>query len=108
MSWYKFSFSRDDVINDRHTALQGAFTTLFIAAGRPLDAALFAGHVLKEMNAYYLSPKAAEIAKVLIGRFGGTECPAPTESAVDLVVGSQARAKIPFAPEAKTEEADNG
>ena len=96
MPWQQVTLSDDDIKHEKHRAMQDAFTKLFVAAGRPIDAGLFED---KETDVYYFSPKAVEIAKKLIARFGGRACQAPLSSTVDTLVGHQSRAAVPFAPE---------
>ena len=108
MPWYKVPMSWDDIAANKHTALQDAFTALFMAAGAPKDAAMFTSADIRK-NVDYFSPRAVEIAKTLIVRSGGVECPAPTRSAVDLLVGSRSGVEaIQFSPEPKPEAEDNG
>lgn len=96
MGWKQVTLSDDDIIGEKHRAMQDDFTKAFIAAASPPDAGLF---IDKETDVYYFSPKAVQIAGTLITRFGGRDCPAPLSTAVDTLVGSRSRADVPFAPE---------
>jgi hypothetical protein len=105
MPWQKVPFPRDDILNDMQIRLSRAFEALFMASGGPPEAGMFQD----DDAACYFSPRAVEIAQMLIKQFGGRECPAPRSSTVDLLVGSQSRAGVPFAPEPEPEpeEHDN-
>lgn len=98
MPWQRVVFSGDDIIGNRFNVLMDAFADLFVISGGPTEAGMFQG----PNDICYFSPKAVEIAGAIISRFGGHECSAPRSSEVDLLVGSQSRAGVPFAPEPKS------
>lgn len=107
MPWYKVELSWDDITADKHRQLQDAFTALFIANGGPKGAAMVASSDAAEGDTNYFSPRAADIAKSLIVRFGGVECPAPMRSAVDILVASAALEDVPFSPEPTPSDDDD-
>jgi hypothetical protein len=92
MSWYKVV-----IPDDNYFPLQDEFMVLFTAAGLPKDAALYNTTGLD--HDYYFSPRAAEIAMMLVRRYSGVEVPAPTRSSVALIAGHSVPESIPFAPE---------
>lgn len=95
MPWYKVTLTTDDVIAHEHMRLQDAFTKIFVASGGPKDAGMFCGMGVDD-NGYYFSPGAANIALVLIARYKGEECPAPSRKGLCLLVCEQSMDRIPF------------
>jgi hypothetical protein len=106
MPWYKVEMSWEEIAAGKQIALQEAFANLFMVTLGPKGAGMFASADTKD-NINYFSPLAAEIAKSLIVRYGGVECPAPTRSEVDILVASAALEGIPFSPEPKPRVEDN-
>jgi hypothetical protein len=96
MSWYKVTFSVDEMASGRHHGLCNGFSALFIAAGAPKNAGMFADADVMT-NAYYFSPGAIAIAKPLIAIYAGVECEAPSKSAIKSVVLRDDGGDIPFA-----------
>jgi hypothetical protein len=107
MPWFKVEMSWDDISAEKHIALWHACRALFAAAGSPNDAAVFDNAGIHQ-NVSYFSPRAVEICKSLILRYGGVECPAPTKTSVHLAVGSQSGTEtIQFSPEPDLAEDDD-
>ena len=80
-SWYKVSFSKDDISARKNEALAGAFEAIFVRFPLAKDAAMFEA-VGSFGCVYFLSPGAARIALRLIVQYGGVECEAPKRSEV--------------------------
>ena len=78
-------------------ALQEEFQNLFIVSYGPKDAAVFTTYSdHRAPYVYFFSPGAASIAKLLIDRYRGVECPAPKASELSLLVGNASLDQIPF------------
>jgi hypothetical protein len=84
-SWYQVALSDQDVIAGKGLELQDLFSVLFLSKGGPKDAAMFCSRSSQENN-FYFTPGAVNIAKELIARYRGVECPAPLGSALSLLV----------------------
>jgi hypothetical protein len=95
MPWYKVAMSNDDVMSMKHMSLQMEFADLWDTNRHPRDAAMFDEHSGIK-HEFYFSPGAVRIAKALISRYRGLECPPPQASDVVLLVGDQSLALIPF------------
>ena len=107
MPWYKVSFSWDDVGAVRAAELQDAFAALYTGMGGPRDVAMFASADVHD-NIDFFSPRATELAKRLISKYGGVECQAPARSAVHLLVGSELGVEaMSFSPESDKEGEDD-
>jgi len=106
MQWMKISLSQADVGSGKIMQIQDAFAAMFISAGGPRDAAMFArsrmdamlfadrfdanddeGSDDEDYQTLYFSPAAAQLAQGLISRYGGKPCNQPGRSA--LLVGEQ-------------------
>jgi|SRR5579872_5570357 len=83
MSWYKVTFSPDDISAGQAIAMIREFSDQFVLAAGPKDAGLFKSH--ESMYEYYFSPKAAEIAMALIHLYSAKSCAAPSRSDVKAV-----------------------
>lgn len=92
MPWFKITLTDNDILSLKGMELQEEFARLFAAAGAPQGTALFSAHE-GGLHEYYFSPSAAAIARAMIRRYAGVECPAPAESSVSLLVGSP---EVPF------------
>ena len=78
-------------------ALQEEFQTLFMMNLGPKDAAMFTTYTdHRAPYVYFFSPGAARLAKLLIDRYRGVECPAPKASELSLLVGNASLDQIPF------------
>lgn len=86
-SWYRVTLSDKDVVVRKHMELQKAFENSFLANGWPKEAAMFA-NVDTLSHHFYFSPGAVQIAKDLIVRYAGTECPPPAMPDLVLLVGT--------------------
>ena len=86
-SWYRVTLSDNDVVVRKHIELQQAFENVFLANGWPKEAAMFS-NVDSLAHHFYFSPGAVRIAKDLIVRCGGSECPAPVQSDLAMLVGA--------------------
>jgi hypothetical protein len=81
-AWYKVTLSSDDLIFGRGLILQEEFTALYTRSrgSRKKAVMLTAANHVPSGNPYYFSPGAVRIARSVILRWGGKECPAPTSS----------------------------
>jgi hypothetical protein len=87
-SWYRLTFSADDIAAAKHQEMEGHFERFFLAAGSPEDATLFRG-LEPGQTIYYFSPGAARIATKLIAHLSAVQCQAPPMSAVAFIAGHQ-------------------
>lgn len=78
--WYKVTLSANDLIFGRGLILQDEFRALYVRSGgsRKDAVMLTAANHIPSGNPYYFSPGAVRIARSVILRWGGKECPAPT------------------------------
>lgn len=88
-SWYKVTVPYDDTLpNSKGKHLQDEFGALFIASAAPKTVALFGDRSDDfKQYFYYFSPAAARMAAVLINKYGGTTCSAPSAERLVLLVG---------------------
>jgi hypothetical protein len=99
MSWYKFSFTTEDVTNGVAAKAQDEFTTVFMGLGAPKELALFS---VDESGEHMLSycvhvPVAYESAlKGYLGKYGADAATKPesTERSAFLVGHDQDRGLI--------------
>jgi hypothetical protein len=84
MPWYRVTFSKPDLAARQSEILQDDFRVLIVAAGAPLNAAMF-DH--KDGVSFYFSPEGVRLALPLIERYGGVPCSAPAEEDVRLFAG---------------------
>ena len=85
MSWYKITLPVETT-DEQREAFEGEFIKSFNAAGRPVNAILYSD--VKRLERYYLSPRAAALARQMLARYSGSKCSRPFSTAVDIVVGS--------------------
>src|SRR5438105_3206132 len=87
MSWHKITITVDEVIRGRHVAIQQAFRRIWIAALRPIDAALFSEPLGPDGGCtLYFSPGAMRFAKFLVRSKCGVLSNPPPKHA-HLIVG---------------------
>jgi hypothetical protein len=96
MSWQSVAMTDRDITAGRHIQLQQEFDTLFVFSGTPLDAAMFKSSEVSK-HIYYFSPGAVRIATILIGAYGGVDCPTPSRSDLHGLVANADMSAIPFA-----------
>ncbi len=91
MSWYKVSFSTNQVVSGEHERLQNKFEALFMAMAAPKDMALFSAlfHARGEdkMLDIYFSPGAIDYSNSLIREYSGTPCEKPSRDRLAFLVG---------------------
>lgn len=86
MSWYRLALPSNATEDDRD-ALADEFAVLRASARTPVNAVLYCDR--DDENCYYFSPRAAAIARKIIGRYSGTVCDRPLSTKVELVVGNE-------------------
>jgi hypothetical protein len=86
MPWFKVTVSVNDLYKGLDTGIQNEFDSLFIAAGRPEDAALFANRMSPAGIELYFSPRASRFAYRLIAQYGGVPCAEPSGN-ISLIGG---------------------
>jgi len=95
MSWFKITFSPEDINAGRARSIVQDFGDVYVASGGPRDAALFKRN--DSMYIYYFSPGAARVAMQLIAGCSGVPCSAPVQSEVKLMAGDDRLEGISFA-----------
>ena len=89
--------SNDDIVSGKHIKLQDAFESLFLVAGAPRGAAMFANRDMARGDWFCFSPGAMAIARALVLSNGGIECTSPRRGEVSLLVGHEGSADVPLA-----------
>jgi hypothetical protein len=84
--WYRLIFTPDDISAAKHLEVEGHFEKFFVAAGSPVDAALYEARNAGQTT-YYFSPGAARISTKLIRHLEAVKCPAPAMSEVAFIAG---------------------
>lgn len=70
MQWMKVSINESDVAAMSATALMEQFSKSYRDAGVPKDVKVYHLRIPAVGHAYYFSPKASEIAKHVLAKFG--------------------------------------
>ena len=82
MTWFKIVMSNEDIVSGQHMKIQNAFESLFLAAGAPKGAAMFANRDMARGDWFFFSPGAMSIAGALVLSYGGIECTSPRRDEV--------------------------
>ena len=77
MAWKKVALTLGEVASGENVRLQNAFDQIFLSNGAPKDATAYARETNAEPFEYFYSPLAAEIAAMLLARYGAVDCDPP-------------------------------
>lgn len=90
MSWYKTSFTLEQIEQERILMeLEKQFEQIYLTAQGPSDMALFSDNEYTDnrINIYF-TPGCSPACDNLIKKYSGEECPAPDVEQVSLVTGN--------------------
>lgn len=86
MSWYRVTFTTNDIVGKKHTRLHDDFNLRWMAAGSPRGAALFASGLDRAgRSVYYFSPDSMSFARPIVAAYAGEpHGPPPRGVALDI------------------------
>jgi len=87
MSWFKIDLGIEDLVDDKESLIRSQYEGIWLANGAPKEAPLFASKAPKDPCLIFFSPGAAKIGKILIEKYGGTQCEKPYKQEVGLLIG---------------------
>jgi hypothetical protein len=86
MPWNRVSLSDYDMLAGKADKLQSDFTKVWISAGFPSEAVMYANRSPRLQHEYYFTPRAAEIGFKAIKSYGAVPCEEPKgEALIPLV-----------------------
>lgn len=93
-TWYRITFSNDQVAHGAMTAVQNVFVARYLDLNLPKDVALFENShpdVFEPLmtHEYYFTPAAATLFQDLVRQYGGKACPEPDPVYSTFQVGDE-------------------
>jgi hypothetical protein len=88
MTWMCVSLSPADISAGLEMTLQEAFTKVWIAAGTPPDAIMYATRSARNSRCYF-TPAAVNLAQSLLATFGAVDCPEPDVHKLNVLVRNE-------------------
>ena len=89
MPWQKIAATNDDEVSGKFATLQDEFAVVFTAAGLPPEAVMYRDNETPGAGDFYFSPRAAEIAAVLLAAYGAVECEPPDLQRLAVLVRNE-------------------
>ena len=88
MSWYKRTFTTDDILNGQMDLLRREFGMLYLESDAPDGAGILLGNYDRTGEGactMYFSPKGIEIAPMMIKQYRLEECDPPKNQEIDSI-----------------------
>lgn len=86
MTWYKVTFTMDEVARGDHMKIQDEFLNAVMAAGSPRDLAMF-GRLEDSFVIRYFTPASATHCAALLSTYSAVPCDNPGNDDMSLVSG---------------------
>jgi len=87
MFWFKIDLDIEDLVDDKISFIRNQYEDIWFAKGAPKEAPLFASIAPKDPCSIFFSPGAVKIGKILIEKYGGSQCEKPYKQKVGLLIG---------------------
>ncbi len=89
MPWNRITMSNDEMLSGKADKLQSRFAKLWIGAGVPPGAIMYAFREADRQHHYFFTPHAVKIAESLLKSFGAVDCEKPGGLALVVLVKNE-------------------
>ena len=92
--WHCIKMSPADITVGKHIRLLNAFEAVFLATLASGDVAMFGNRTPDQDYTYWFSPRASELFAIVLSAVGASDCFAPPQESVMLLVGNRSAVEL--------------